>query len=740
MLVIHPPNTPFSHIQIIPKVSPERSVVGEETFPPVIFQRLSYSQRAEKNMAAPYNYHASTSTASLANNTSGTTFAAKARAAELNAVRSQKAAKEMEVDDEVPLIAPVALGALKFTRPRNRGRVWKALNLEELANQPLEGQETESEHPRSPAPLNHEVIQATNCSSREVGGGEMSYNNQADSQSLYQQTTQAFPYQDPLISSQPQKLEKSATNHGLGGWNPEMSLARPVGQDGYSQALNGHLTPQPPPRGTSALGHDFHSTQNQDAEIEGRSMSSLPLQQGSKNLEDDSRGQPRLNSMEERKLTRLGVLPALQPTEGGSLPTEKYQDDPFTESTQLMRSRLYSPHGINQSYALNGSAAHVLPPMARGIMNNEFRFPQSYQTPHGVIPQQSIPKIGQGQPNVPNNGPRANPYPRDPMPYSSFSISSKKDLLLRNLQDVVESSKTQGNLPISTRTVLYDPVAHDVGKQVQPSPTETAFKRAQADEAPSRTSTGTGSLTLPQVGKELLKASDPLPWTDRPVSIHNSTSPTAPQANFPMLTQLPSTQIIPPGLGYVNPNIWARGSEELLGRHAVEEPQLWRNHDSRRGGEFQARLGQINLDYELSKKAHRPNLASDTNAIEQLALPLKFRSHPHGEFQYQPHPLRTKIITPAQVATGSMLPLLNTLTSYVDNTNPGYFNRYARVPEWCIDKSQGANQSFFGSDWGVPPSRVGRDPRYRPTFHEGRYTVFEELDRRGGRDSGRRFG
>ena len=74
------------------------------------------------------------------------------------------------------------------------------------------------------------------------------------------------------------------------------------------------------------------------------------------------------------------------------------------------------------------------------------------------------------------------------------------------------------------------------------------------------------------------------------------------------------------------------------------------------------------------------------------------------------------------------------LQSYVDGTgNDDYFGRFARVPEWCIDKSPGGNDSYFG-DWGSPPSRVGRDPRYRPTYHEGRFTVFEEPDRQGGRE------
>ena len=59
--------------------------------------------------------------ASLANLASGTTFAAAARAAELNAARAnkqkaQEAASEGEY--EVPGLEPLTLGALKFTKAR----------------------------------------------------------------------------------------------------------------------------------------------------------------------------------------------------------------------------------------------------------------------------------------------------------------------------------------------------------------------------------------------------------------------------------------------------------------------------------------------------------------------------------------------------------------------------------------------------------------------------------------------
>ena len=59
-----------------------------------------------------------------------------------------------------------------------------------------------------------------------------------------------------------------------------------------------------------------------------------------------------------------------------------------------------------------------------------------------------------------------------------------------------------------------------------------------------------------------------------------------------------------------------------------------------------------------------------------------------------------------------LLPVLMNLKTY-ENGERDYFNKHAPAPAWCIDPSATGNQSFFGGDWGAPPPRVGRDPRYR---------------------------
>ena len=119
---------PFAHIQVVPQDLHEDS---EDQSNSPVFRRPSFAQQIRNVEMAGYELGVGTKAgdgppavpASLANLTLGTTFAAAARAAELNAVRANKQkAKEAASENEVPEIEPLALGALKFTKSR-RGYV-----------------------------------------------------------------------------------------------------------------------------------------------------------------------------------------------------------------------------------------------------------------------------------------------------------------------------------------------------------------------------------------------------------------------------------------------------------------------------------------------------------------------------------------------------------------------------------------------------------------------------------------
>jgi hypothetical protein len=65
-----------------------------------------------------------------------------------------------------------------------------------------------------------------------------------------------------------------------------------------------------------------------------------------------------------------------------------------------------------------------------------------------------------------------------------------------------------------------------------------------------------------------------------------------------------------------------------------------------------------------------------------------------------------------------LTPLLWTVHGYLAEPpaphSDNAFGSFAHVAAWCVDNSRSGMTSLFGEDWGAPPARVGRDPRYRP--------------------------
>jgi hypothetical protein len=65
--------------------------------------------------------------------------------------------------------------------------------------------------------------------------------------------------------------------------------------------------------------------------------------------------------------------------------------------------------------------------------------------------------------------------------------------------------------------------------------------------------------------------------------------------------------------------------------------------------------------------------------------------------------------------TRLLIPVLENLSSYVQgpvSKRRDYWSQWSQPPEWAVDPSPEGNNSFYDKDWGTPPARVGRDPRY----------------------------
>jgi hypothetical protein len=93
-----------------------------------------------------------------------------------------------------------------------------------------------------------------------------------------------------------------------------------------------------------------------------------------------------------------------------------------------------------------------------------------------------------------------------------------------------------------------------------------------------------------------------------------------------------------------------------------------------------------------------------------------------------------------------LIPMIENLQAYTQGPQEkrrDYFCQWSKAPDWAIDTSENGNNSFYDKDWGTPPARLGRDPRYVGYGSEvkERTTVAEMRERPYGRaGSGAGFG
>lgn len=127
-----PAHASFQHIQIISK-KPEGVTKPEDDEP--TFRQSSFIEDADSDvrMTAPACSYAMKSPESLANNTQGATFAAKARAAELQAARTRKELRSQH-SSGVSLSTQVSTHETMTFKPKAKGgKVWKRLDLGDIS-------------------------------------------------------------------------------------------------------------------------------------------------------------------------------------------------------------------------------------------------------------------------------------------------------------------------------------------------------------------------------------------------------------------------------------------------------------------------------------------------------------------------------------------------------------------------------------------------------------------------------
>ncbi|KAL8917365.1 MAG: hypothetical protein Q9208_007983 [Pyrenodesmia sp. 3 TL-2023] len=611
-------------------------------------------------------------TASLANMTSGTTFAAKARAAELNAVRNHRAkAQESEGNENDTSVPPASsIGALRLTKPGTKSKGWKPLDLGEI-----EETTPELNHPETQSHYASNTTRTTTPHNSNLNAG----------------TTTLGAQSSPQVSYQPSQRSQLHTGHGQ-HVPYYLSEAQPV------TAV---------PRFTKEMATRSTLVSPEHMRQQTYLSNKLAIQQQQQQLNSRHYDSVTASTQYQRSLHYQSEVPAQK----ARVP----QDDPFMDTSASLRQSAY--HQSSESDDRSAPSAPGTSPEVQGKMDYEFKFPtqqQQYRVDRPIPPPPGLPRptlkpqalrdtfssiAAQSSP------PTADTHLRDPRPYTSYTRvsdeGSKKEKLLQNLQQVVDVSKAQGNVPSSTRTVLYDPVAQSSSVAARPRERQ------------------------PSSANDNLRASEPLPWKDRPVDIYSMPPPTPVVSQSKAHERVAATEV---KQGQMDGNDYIRSL--LTNRESAEErlkdSETWWSHDGRGQDQVRTYLEQVTDQHRQQQSTQE--YQNYKRALERQA---SFRDDRSDDSDATTVP---KGFTEGEVINRLMVPVIANLRSYAEDSGPSYFNKFTKAPAWAVDSSVSGNKSFFGEDWGKPPSRVGRDPRYRPTFHEGRYTVFEPTD---GRVSGR---
>lgn len=143
---------------------------------------------------------------------------------------------------------------------------------------------------------------------------------------------------------------------------------------------------------------------------------------------------------------------------------------------------------------------------------------------------------------------------------------------------------------------------------------------------------------------------------------------------------------------------------------------LWSGNKFARQEDFHQRIMATDA---LSTRRTNPTTASiKPIAPPPIGTPSRFKLPSPSKATQSQSPTRHSPTPQSNILTNRLLvPVLENLASYVQGPvekRRDYFCPWVKAPDWAVDRSANGNDSFFDSQWGQPPARVGRDPRYQP--------------------------
>lgn len=441
-------------------------------------------------------------------------------------------------------------------------------------------------------------------------------------------------------------------------------------------------------------------------------------------------------------------------------PRENVKDDPFVADSTLHQSHGYpyanSMH--DQQHMGNWSAYHAW----NNPMNPMNMYYQGYAMPymgyqnHGYIPHAPRPLYDQSnvddpafrwraglppqqyQPGTQQTQPHPQPYHNGRPMFTRRSSSrpathfdSPSDRPARAAEPSVQPASTASSKPASRldtrsvmrghvmkmgeqakertksqanigRTVLYDPFQDVKHRDPSPepvkqeSPPKPAPQKEKLDKLPIL-----GLSMIPDLGGLSGYGQAPFPTT------------LAPSVQMPFnatTSALPENDLrdSSPDRG------WQRETAETGDEQDMPLPPisylkqwdgnqlnewLWSGNKFSRQEDFHQRI--MATDATPNRRKH-----SSTASTRPIAPPSRSKPEP-STAQTSSNILTTRLL----------VPVLENLASYVQGPiekRRDYFCQWVKAPDWALDRSANGNESFFDSEWGQPPERLGRDPRYQP--------------------------
>lgn len=292
--------------------------------------------------------------------------------------------------------------------------------------------------------------------------------------------------------------------------------------------------------------------------------------------------------------------------------------------------------------------------------------------------------------------------------------SALRDNLWKQAEAAKERSLSQGN--ILSRTVLYDPLQNSSPMtKVKPqedsmkqdiSPTLNRHTSRKALQHPLSIDQSSSWLQPRMIPPQPMKSASPESTTAQ--NLHDSspdrnTSSQQLAYQAPVMSSPADMQLTPQN--FTGP--FFTGEQSHSGYNSCAKDQ--KTYDEQladwwTSGQKFAR--QEEFYRSVTSTADRKHSTSITNSPAHLT--------PIG---HAPTAVKYTIHKPEYNETTNrlLIPVLENLSSYVQGPpekRRDYFSQWTQPPEWCIDRSETGNHSFFNKDWGTPPARVGRDPRY----------------------------